>query len=421
MRFYFNCLLLFICAALFASCGNRPTVQNLSDNPAPAIEVPVIEVPVIEAPVIENPADLLYSVYFPNKKMGMVNVKGELVVPAEYDFSSGFSEGLAGLSSVDRQESFYINTRGQKVFELDYNENKYPSRFSHGLARVKKNDLFGYINRKGSIVIDPTYVEASDFSEGLAAVKVGDELGFIDTEGMIVIPLGKIPLKSGFFRLEFQDGLFGYYHDNTYYNKEGEVALKTNFDSNAPFSSGLARVVKGNKLLYIDISGTVKLTPDISRGLIISDFVNGYAMIRTRSDIYGFIDKEGKSIIDPVYISASDFFPQGYAIARSKKISNVWGDIIIIDTSGRVLFDIDLTSLLSTTESPNEISISTIPSSVKLEVARFFGISSSAIQSITGTGQSVAGGNQELWKGTVKFDAGGGNIQTLNYAVSIDK
>lgn len=46
---------------------------------------------------------------------------------------------------------------------------------------------WGFINKKGNIVINPSFDDVSEFNEGLAAAKVGDKWGFIDKNGAVVI------------------------------------------------------------------------------------------------------------------------------------------------------------------------------------------------------------------------------------------
>lgn len=49
--------------------------------------------------------------------------------------------------------------------------------------------LFGYINKKGEIIVIPQYIDADLFSHGLAAVRtVEGKWGFIDCSGAMVIP-----------------------------------------------------------------------------------------------------------------------------------------------------------------------------------------------------------------------------------------
>jgi hypothetical protein len=58
------------------------------------------------------------------------------------------------------------------------------SEVYEGLAIIKVNDKFGFIDIKGNIVILAIYDYADDFSEGLTYVKVNDEHGYIDKRGV---------------------------------------------------------------------------------------------------------------------------------------------------------------------------------------------------------------------------------------------
>ena len=62
---------------------------------------------------------------------------------------------------------------------------KYDEAFSfyEGLARVKENNKFGFIDKSGTYVIPPIYDFADDFSGGLALVQVGSDWFLVNTTG----------------------------------------------------------------------------------------------------------------------------------------------------------------------------------------------------------------------------------------------
>jgi hypothetical protein len=60
--------------------------------------------------------------------------------------------------------------------------------FSEGLAAVRINGLFGFINLRGEIVIAPRFQSASAFSDGYAEVRIDNASGAIDRSGRLVIP-----------------------------------------------------------------------------------------------------------------------------------------------------------------------------------------------------------------------------------------
>jgi WG containing repeat len=62
------------------------------------------------------------------------------------------------------------------------------SAFSEGLAAVRIDGRFGYIDGRGEIVIAPRFDGAGDFVHGLAEVVVGRHAGIINRKGGIVVP-----------------------------------------------------------------------------------------------------------------------------------------------------------------------------------------------------------------------------------------
>ncbi|MGV3603021.1 MAG: WG repeat-containing protein [Dyadobacter fermentans] len=80
-----------------------------------------------------------------------------------------------------------MNLHGEKILETHY-----AGEFHEGLVKISENDYnepFGFMNKKGEVVVPLKYQGASDFSEGLALVALNDKWGYINPEGKEVIPL----------------------------------------------------------------------------------------------------------------------------------------------------------------------------------------------------------------------------------------
>ena len=119
---------------------------------------------------------------------GFMDKQGKLVIPSVYRYVGDFSNGLA---TVSRDEKFgAIDRNGDIVIDFRYQS---LGDFKEGLIsfRLTDDNRLGYINIKGKPVIAPTWYAGLDFSEGLAAVavEVNDKLkwGFIDRKGKVVI------------------------------------------------------------------------------------------------------------------------------------------------------------------------------------------------------------------------------------------
>ena len=59
---------------------------------------------------------------------------------------------------------------------------------SGGRALVRRDGLYGFIDRHGREAIAVRYPFACRFHEGRAVVRIGDKYGYIDTEGRQAIP-----------------------------------------------------------------------------------------------------------------------------------------------------------------------------------------------------------------------------------------
>nr|MBA3352760.1 WG repeat-containing protein [Blastocatellia bacterium] len=59
--------------------------------------------------------------------------------------------------------------------------------FYEGLASVKKDGKYGFIDTSGKLVIAPAFDKAGVFSRGLAAVIMDGNVGYINKKGELVI------------------------------------------------------------------------------------------------------------------------------------------------------------------------------------------------------------------------------------------
>lgn len=59
--------------------------------------------------------------------------------------------------------------------------------FFDGLAKVKVDGKWGFIDKSGEFVIEPTLEKAGWFSQGLAQIVIDNKFGFIDKAGKVII------------------------------------------------------------------------------------------------------------------------------------------------------------------------------------------------------------------------------------------
>ncbi|MCB0754763.1 MAG: WG repeat-containing protein [Flavobacteriales bacterium] len=247
-----------------------------------------------------------------NQKWGYVTADGKEVIPPEFDRAGTFGDGLAlvGIAAND----WFINTKGQKVFELP--ENMEGNRFSEGLAAVMEFETgeWGFIDKTGKLVIPYTFAgiyQGSErnqdqhvfgFSEGLCAVYRYVKAGFIDKAGTVVIPFKFAEARA------FSDGLaLAAIEDDPdpdnldydpnypdllygYLNKTGEWAVEPKFYDAGSFSEGMAFFTTDQLYGYIDTNGKEVIPQQFEYA---GPFRGGKAKVRLNGNIQ-YINTKGE-------------------------------------------------------------------------------------------------------------------------------
>lgn len=123
-------------------------------------------------------------------KVGLMDASGKLIVPCKYDMSiGGFNQ--FGLALVRRDQLYgYIDATGKEIIPCKYQA---VGEFKEELAPACLNGKWGYVNIEGKTVISHQFTGALPFSESMAIIIKRETLdtyyyGFIDKRGKIVIP-----------------------------------------------------------------------------------------------------------------------------------------------------------------------------------------------------------------------------------------
>ncbi|WP_219837597.1 WG repeat-containing protein [Paenibacillus sp. R14(2021)] len=155
--------------------------------------------------VVGTPGTKQWAIY---NKSGQLNTLSE-----KYDLMVEFHEGMAPIR-VNHKWGF-IDQSGKKVIPPQYEEFNYDMGttngnpiFQEGLAAaVQKNGKMGFIDKTGKIVVPFIYDHVHDFSGGIASVYKNGLAGFIDKTGRVVIPLQFAGFKVDPMGATFNSGL----------------------------------------------------------------------------------------------------------------------------------------------------------------------------------------------------------------------
>lgn len=225
-------------------------------------------------------------------------------------------------------------------------------QFSEGLAAVKIDGKYGYIDRTGKIVIAPRFDLAGRFDEGLAEVFFGAAAGVIDQGGKFVVEprFGRVyrftsdtllatdtprmPYIDMAYKIgreptqhqEYTDG-FGLYHIENGWISDKRYYVEKFDDSSRGLIWASENELKDAKFGLLASDGTWQITP---RYRSVSRLSNGLAVVRgfPVSDgepaLFGAVDETGDLVIPLKFGGVSGWNGQ-YASVRKPGEENRYG------------------------------------------------------------------------------------------------
>ena len=129
-------------------------------------------------------------------KWGFIDIEGTPILPVEYDFIGKRSENYSVLRKDLTWGLFNLVTHEVQIIE----DASWLGICKDGLCRINvggsynkesneiKEGEWGYLDPDNGIIIAPKYSNAHSFSDSMAAVKMNDKWGFINKKGDLIVP-----------------------------------------------------------------------------------------------------------------------------------------------------------------------------------------------------------------------------------------
>ncbi|MBQ9262769.1 MAG: WG repeat-containing protein [Clostridia bacterium] len=271
------------------------------------------------------------------KLWGFMDAKGNVVIPPRFVYVGDFQDGLARVMLNDENMTEALIDRAGNVV-LREEEEQFSVALSDGArdagapryAFLGENDLYGYIDARGNVVMPPQFEEAEDFRGRYAYVKVFSKVtgilydGLMDDQGQWVFPPESgLRVTSSRWGKYFGGEQTGFYTIRTS-GRSGYLDVTNGFFSGFAYDNipddryeagqALIPVVMDKKLGYADrATGEIvipcRYDPEKSGGL-----KNGYAIVRRPEEEHDFlIDETGRALHPPVgtKINRSGWFENG--------------------------------------------------------------------------------------------------------------
>lgn len=229
-----------------------------------------------------------------NSLWGFVNEAGELAIAPQFEGLNnfGFRNSAAGVRYNGKWG--VIDQSGNWILEPIYD---YVGIMSEGIIPVEINGKWGYISRDRKEIAPTLFEYAHMFSDGMGCVRLNGRYGYVDSTGAMVIAP--------------QFGDCGEFHE------------------------GMARIIadegpgKG-KRGFIDKTGKWIVAPRFKSA---GDFSCGLAPVETDDGWFGYVNKNDKMPIRPIYRRVTNF-RSGKAEVCIKPPAS---DCQVLDVDGNVL------------------------------------------------------------------------------------
>ncbi|MDR1048490.1 MAG: WG repeat-containing protein [Synergistaceae bacterium] len=238
-------------------------------------------------------------------KYGFLNLSDDIQIPAVYEATKGFSEGMAAVRLDDRWG--IIDTEEKWVVSPRYRDLKF---FWKGLIPFQSDaELWGLLDVRGEVVLEPKYKDISVSP---------------DRSGPLRLLLGENPTKIGYLDENLR---FLIDPERSEFNKDSFLFVEE-------YQAGLAFVYDSEKFIALDAKGEVmfEFPRQIAEPYAFWDYAEGYYVIKMkingervmRSNCF-LVNKKGEMILPPEFedINASE---EGViAVRRNRR----WGLIVL--------------------------------------------------------------------------------------------
>lgn len=295
-----------------------------------------------------------YDVSSRDRVFGVVDSKGEIIVPFEYEYIRP-SEDRNGLYSAKKGGLWgVIDTVGKTVIPFRYAEPPYfraqyimitfdrekygaidycgnqivPPEYCYvnsgdnGIIYAEKDSVFHIFDLSGREILPPVYTGVDYYTEKLIPVRLNEKWGLVDTDNNTVLPfefdgihstyrLGSDFLMAYKCRVEYVDGCEICKYETSVYNTRMEKVTGGIYDDHLSFGKfhpdSMLLVRKNGKMGLIKLDGRdTEIIPPIYK--YIDFYRNGLGIIQNFDGMYALVLNSGE-ITPFIYSYATISYP----------------------------------------------------------------------------------------------------------------
>lgn len=280
-------------------------------------------------------------------KVGLVNEKGQTIVNTEYKDIKTLKEGYKNEYIIVNDNNQYgiISTTGTVIIEPKYEDVKYLNNSE--MFAIKDTGVWKLINKDNQILIDGGYDNIIEAKGENVVVEKGGKYGVVTTKNEEKIPVEYEQIKYTFsiYYIAKTGGKYGIINLNNeqvkdfnyinmdYVEKGDFIQADVSDTETVIFDNNLSEKISGivseinqekgyikiytnNEYKYYNFKFEEKKSSDI--------LTSNNLFLSKKDGKYGYVNKEGKVIVDYIYEDGTEQNSCGFAAVKK---DGVWGSI----------------------------------------------------------------------------------------------
>ena len=252
-------------------------------------------------------------------RCGLIDAENRIVVDAHYKDIRTPVNGLIAACDADTGKWGVINRKGELLIPFEYNDIYVSSADCFTFRDLKGK--WGVCNMKEECIIKPVYEGPVIFNDNTAIVVKDEQRGVIDTKGNLVIPMAFseiVNLGGGFFKCKDSK-----HHVNLFNNHGIKLFEKTSLTDEEKDDlrqkDGFIALNHQSAIAYYDSSG--KSYAD-SKYLKVENFSNGFARVLSKNHQWGVINNKFQEVVSCEYDWIYRYCPDEKILVYGKQTNN---------------------------------------------------------------------------------------------------
>ena len=252
-------------------------------------------------------------------KWGIVDYSNQIILETKYDeISKVYGNNMYVVKQDGKQ--ILIKKDGTEVLSTGYDSiSKILKSEDNGIIFIK-DSKFGVMKLDGEVIIEPEYDDMKEAKSGILITSKEGKYGIIDLQKEIKVDYKYAMInyneKADIYIAEdtnFNNDMI----DSTFTVKQSGILIDMNDEK------GYIKLRQADEYKYYNYKFEEKKENDVN--------INNTLFLSKKDGKYGFVDKEGKVVVDYIYDDATEQNAYGYA---GIKKDGKWGSI---DNKGNVV------------------------------------------------------------------------------------